>query len=164
MAKHDSLANSLLDGVVERIESLPAWLRPVAYGPALLIMLMGARGAFIVGPVLVIVLLLRSDEPFHDLGVGAGLLVLLLSASAVGGLFYSVIGRWVRHVPLIGPWIAGMVSITPYMLSLVALLRVSERRPRFTHFESAELFSVVLCTVIFGGVVGYMMLRPDALD
>lgn len=127
-------------------------------------LMMAMRGAFVIGPILVVILLIKSDRPLHDLGVGASVLALLLVASAVGGLIYGLVGRSIKRVPVVGPYMAGTLSVAPYMITLIPIIRLSENRPLLGPFDGAELFASAVCAVLFGGVLGHMMFRPGALD
>ena len=141
---------------INRVEGLPEWLRPPIYGAAFVWFLMGLKGAFVLGPLLVVGILLTSEQPVADLGFGLRVLVLATAGGAAAGTAYSLVGRWLQRAPLVGPYLAGIVTVMPYMAAVTLIIRLSERRPLLIPPDGAEQFTVGVLTLVFGPVLGHM--------
>ena len=77
---------------------------------------------------------------------------------AAGGLAYDVIGRPLRSLPR-GDYLAGLVSVAPYVAFVVVIIRASEHKPLLVAPDAAELFTFGICTLVFGIVFGHSFLR-----
>lgn len=150
--------------LLDAVEGLPEWLRPVAYGPLLVATWMTAKGVLVLGPPLVVLGLWKSDDPLAALVSGATGLAVVFGASAVGGLAYSMLGRPINRASRLGWLPAGWVTMSPYFAGLMLVVRMSHGIPLSDPFAPGEWFLVGIMTLIFGTQIGYMILRPGALD
>jgi len=149
--------------LLEWIATLPAWLRPAVYGALLIVLFMGMRGAFVVGPILLVLLLLKSHAPLADLALILLCVGLAVVGGALSGLLYSLIGRWVARIPLLGPYLAGILTVVPYMAVVAVIVQLSDYKPLHA-LGKEDLVIAGIMSVIFGPFVGYWFLRPGALD
>ena len=135
------------------LAALPDWLRPALFGPLLLLHFAASRGAIIVLPILAIVVLGTSRDPLADYLYAAKVYLLLLVACAVGGLFYGILGRRIRTVPIIGPYLAGILALFPYVLCLFVV--VGNERPRLLSWPDRAEWPIILAlSVLFGSAFG----------
>ena len=151
----------LFDAVGERIERLPVWAQPIAYGPLLLALMMAMRGALIGLPIIVIVVLFRSSQPWTELARIVALLAFAFGGSALGGALYSFIGRWLKQVPVVGAYLTGMLVVGGYALCFFPIVRLAEGRSLVAPPDGAEWFSYAFCTILFGIILGHMLFRQD---
>jgi hypothetical protein len=150
--------------VLDSVERLPEWARPIAYGPLFIAGLMMAKGVLVVGPVLLVIVLLRSHQPAHDVRTGLVVLAIAFISSAIGGLFYTLFGRPLNRVFSLGWLIAGWLAFFPYVYGVVLILRMSRGEQVIGALAGAEWATVAIMTLIFGSQIGYMILRPGAMD
>jgi len=148
--------------ILDRVERLPEWLRPVAYGPVLIGTMMVAKGALRVGPIVAAVALWQSDDRWGAVSTACGVLAIVFGASAAGGLAYSLVGKTVkRRLPL--GWLpAGWIAVLPYMAGLLFVIRIVHGTPLLDPWTSVDWITVGIMTLIFGSQFGYMWLGPDA--
>ena len=138
-----------LGAVHARVESLPTWLRPAAWGALVLGALVSLRALLLV-PMAVSrpVLLLEALRA-----------VLAASAAgAVGGLAHGLLGRPLRRVPVVGPYLAGTVAVFGYLIAIFALVTVldGERAPSF---GADTLVFALAVSILLGGVLGHRLFR-----
>lgn len=143
--------------IFEWVEQLPPWLRPVLYGPCLLLFAIYSRGGVLALPLAAIYLIFYSKQPMADLLLGIGVLTLLFAAAALGGLMHGLIGHRIARVRFVGPFLAGMVDLSPYMVAIGLLLQLRSTGQLFTPWDDAVYFAVGVCTVIFGPMVGWAL-------
>lgn len=149
-----------LDGWLER---QPAWLRPPIYGALIVVFLMGARGAAFTLPLLVVAVLFISKHPARDLALGAALVGAAIVGGGLAGLAYSVAGRWVRPIPTIGPYAAGVLTVAPYMAVITLIVRVSDARPLVSPIQTAEVIAFGIMSVLFGVALGQALFTEEGL-
>jgi hypothetical protein len=146
--------------VWERLEKLPVPLRGPVCGAALIWILIGFKGGFIGLPIVILGILVTSASPSADLAMVGMVFGLATLGGAAGGLAYDVIGRPLRAVPL-GDYLAGVVSVAPYVAFVVVIIRATEHKPLLVAPDAAELFSFGICTLLFGLVFGHSFLRES---
>jgi hypothetical protein len=147
-----------LAGAMERLESLPVPIRGPVTGAALIWLLIGLKGGFIGLPLVIVGILWKSQTPGADLALVGAVFGLATVGGAVAGLVYDIIGRPLRSLPL-GDYLAGLVSVAPYVAFVVLIIRLSEHRSLLEPPEAAEVFSFAICTLIFGIGFGHSFLR-----
>jgi hypothetical protein len=150
--------------LLDAVDGLPEWLRPVAYGPLMVATWMTAKGVLVLGPPLVALALWKSNDPVAMLVSGATALAVVFGASAVGGLAYSTLGRPINRASRLGWLPAGWITMSPYFFGLTLVVRTSHGIPLSAPFVPFEWLLVGITTLIFGTQIGYMFLRPGALD
>ena len=143
--------------IIEWTEELPRWLRPVAYGPCLLLFLILARGGILILPLGAIYLIFFSKQPVVDLVLGLEVFSLLFGAAALGGLVHSLLGQRLARLPIVGPILAGIVDAAPYMAAVGIVVQLSETGQVFAPWDDAVYFTVGLLTLIFGPVIGWVL-------
>ena len=88
-----------------------------------------------------------------------GLLALAVGTAAgfAGGVGYVILGRAVRRVRYLGPYLAGIVTVAPYVGAALVADFLIERTPLIQ--ERAEAWFFAVGTVFFGLVVGHAGFR-----
>ena len=131
----------------DAVDKLPAWARPAIWG------------ALVVGGMTALRMLVavRSlvQDPSRAL-LMLGVLAAAMAAGAVGGLVYSFAGRPLRHIPRVGPYLAGIVTVAGYMGAIV-LGAALAGQPMMN--GGAGLVAFVVVTALFGVVVGHLFFR-----
>jgi hypothetical protein len=147
------------DGLQRWIDGLPAWLRPPVYGALFIVLLMGLRGLLIVLPIVLVVFFL-TGTPLTELVRILSLLALAVGGGFLAGLIYSLLGRWLRLIPVVGPYIAGIVTVLPYMAVVLVIIHIGDPRPLQWPPEDVDLFTFALISLLFGPFIGHLMFRP----
>jgi hypothetical protein len=147
-----------LSRAIERLERLPVLVRGPVTGAALIWLFIGLRGGFIVLPIVALGILYTSETPIADLSLVGATFGLATVGGAVAGLVYDIVGRPLRAVPL-GDYLAGVVSVAPYVVFVVMIIRITEHRALLGAPEAGEVFTFAICTLIFGIAFGHSFLR-----
>lgn len=139
--------------VVERIFQLPGWARPAAGGAALLFAFVGAR------VVVVVPFIVLTGGHIRN-GVVTMLLAPFAAAlgGAAGGLGYSFLGKPLRNIRLVGPYLAGIVTVCAYMMALQWVLWLTG--DPFLK-DKSDGFIFVGVSIFFGLVVGKTWFKAD---
>jgi hypothetical protein len=153
-----------LGRLTDWLERQPAWLRAPLYGSLFIVVLMGRKGAALSVPILVIVILFTSQHPAHDIAAGAGILGGAMIGGGLAGLAYSLAGRWLRPMPVIGPYVAGVVTAAPYMAVLTLIVRMTHGRAMFAPIEGVDLFAFGFTSVLAGVVLGQAIFTEEGLQ
>ena len=143
-----------LGTVHARVQSLPAWLRPAAWGALALAALVSLR--------VLLVLPMAGSEP--ALLLEALRVVLAASAAgAVGGLAYGLLGRPLRRVPVVGPYLAGTVAVFGYTLAILALVAVLDgaRAPRL---GALTIGFALVVSMLLGSFLGHQLFREPEIE
>jgi len=144
-----------------RINSLPEFFRPIAYGAAMILIFMGVRGALFIIPIAIVYVLVTSSSPMTELAKGAGFLLLVILGGALSGLSYSLIGRYLRRLGIAGAYLAGIITIAPYLLVLFHLGLNNKDDPLLHHMDLVDYIFVAIMSVIFGSMVGHVFRKKD---
>ena len=125
---------------------------PVVLGAVGLAAITGLRAA------LTIVLALITGR---WLGVGMALLAVAVAAAggAAGGLVYVYLGAPLRKVPIVGPYLAGIVTIGSYLAIILFLVERIEPGKGLSLNDPASRFSFILCSLLLGVVAGHAWFR-----
>lgn len=143
----------ILLGAISWVEDRPEWMRPALYGAALLAAMTALRVVFLLFGVF-------RHPKLLLLAVGAMALAAL--GGAAGGLVYSFIGRPARRVPVVGPYLAGIVAVAGYMASILGLIALGDGSSPVK--GGAMVFGFGVITILFGLVVGHSMFRPRKIE
>ena len=143
-----------IERVMDRVERLPEWVRPVCYGPLLVLLWMGLKGALVLVPIAVLIVLFSSSDPGSELASGALVVGVALAASAAGGLAYSFLGRPLRRVPVLGRFLAGTVIVFPYLVPMWYVIRHLEGEPFVLLLAPVEWLLITGLSILFGFVLG----------
>jgi hypothetical protein len=136
------------------IQARPEWLRPALYGAVILAAMTMVRVPF---------LLLRGLRQPGLLLVALGALAAASVAGAGGGLIYYFLGRPARRLPVVGPYLAGIVAVAGYMGCIVAIMTIGGAKDvTISSLADAIIFGAI--TVFFGLIVGHMWFRPKKLE
>jgi hypothetical protein len=108
------MTNALLR-LIDWIESLPDAIRPAAYGSLVIVMFMLLKGAWLVLPIMVVFVVATSETPVADLLHGASIGMLAIVAGGLSGLAYGLVGRHLRVAFPGGRYIAGLMTVAPYI-------------------------------------------------
>jgi hypothetical protein len=96
--------------------------------------------------------LLRAQAPIALAAVtGAGFL---------GGAAYVILGRPARRVPVIGPYLAGVITIAAYMGAVLLASPFISAEPVVKQRSDLVIFAIV--TVFFGLFAGHSWFREKA--
>jgi DNA-binding XRE family transcriptional regulator len=132
------------------VEARPDWLRPAIWGASALVALTMLRVLF--------ALPLAVREP-RVLLVALGALLASAAIGTFGGLVYALLGRPLRPLPVVGPYLAGIVGVGGYLLAGLALVSLTDDAPR----DPASLTTILLVvSLLLGAFVGHRWLRAPA--
>lgn len=146
--------SDVMEWLRERVDCLPDWLRPVVYGASVHWVFLALKGKLVFVPVAVALVMGVSDTLLHGLGLALGLLGLPTLGGAVAGLTYSLVGRHLCEVPLVGCYLAGTVVTAPYLAAAFLFYRMTDHAPLMCAPSFPETAVWVFCSLILGGVVG----------
>jgi hypothetical protein len=132
------------------VHARPDWLRPAIWGASALAAMTLVRVLF--------ALPLAVREPAVLLAA-LGALAGAAAMGAFGGLVYALLGRPLRPLPVVGPYLAGMVGVAGYMLAALVLLSLGDDAARDPATTTATLLGVSL---VVGAFVGHRWLRAPA--
>jgi hypothetical protein len=149
----------IVQNLLLRIERLPQWLRPVAYGPCLLLIFIVARGGVIVLPILAVYLLFFSHNRLAEIGIGVKVLAVLFGAAALGGLIHGLVGRRIMRAPLIGAYLAGILATAPYMAAVGCVIQLRETGSLLAPWDDATYFTCGILSLLFGPIIGHNLFR-----
>ncbi len=133
------------------IDARPEWMRPALHGAGILAAMTSVRALF--------ALLGAAREPRLAL-MALGAVVLAAVAGAGGGLVYAFVGRPARRVPVVGPYLAGVIAVAGYLACAAGLMALGGQAPG-TGDLGATLFSYGFVSLLFGLVVGHTWFRPE---
>jgi hypothetical protein len=145
----------VIGAVAAWIEARPEWLRPACYGAAVLAAMTLLRAAFI--------LLGRARDPRAIL-MALGAVVAAALAGAGGGLVYSFLGRPLRRIPIVGPYLAGIIAVAGYIGCIVALMAALGQDELTKGGIGTSLVVFGIMSILAGLIVGHQWLRPDKVD
>lgn len=138
-------AGALLQ-VKKRVEQLPEWAQPAAWG------------ALLVGSWTVLRIVLSLVREPASTTAPVVTLAISMAAGAVGGFAYHIIGRHLRNVAVVGPYLAGFVSVFAYLIVLNAAVSLTVG----SALAGAPSLSVTLITsAVLGAFLGYMLFRHE---
>jgi hypothetical protein len=132
------------------VQARPEWSRPAFAGALILAAMTMVRVPF---------LILRGIRQPSLLLVALSAVAAAALAGAGGGLIYSFVGRPARRVPVVGPYLAGIVAVAGYMACILGIIALAgEKVLEGGKVEGVVIFGLV--TVLFGLIVGHMWFRP----
>jgi len=137
----------------EWVERLPPTARPAAVGAALLAALVLVRVVFML-PQLV-----KSPAGLATVGLA---LVAAAAAGAIGGFAYSLTRPAFKRLGRPGDYLSGIVSVFAYVGSLAVAAPFAFGQPMLE--GRAGLVALVICSIVFGLVIGHTWFRSDDRD
>jgi len=129
-------------------ERVPSWLRPAFFGAAALFSVVVFRMLFALPGIV--------QDP-AKITEFASVLLAATGAGAMGGFGYTLLGAPSRRIPIVGPYVAGVVSVGAYMLALLFVAPYISREPLVEDRAGAIIFAVV--TLFFGLLFGHAAFR-----
>ena len=140
-----------LDGFATWVRARPEWLRPALWGAAVLAAMTSLR---------VLILLPAAVRQPRLLLTALGALAVASAAGAFGGLVYALLGRPLRRVPVVGPYLAGMVAVAGYMVAILLVVAIGDRDAS-RDLRSDALFLLVI-SALLGAFIGHRWFRAPA--
>jgi len=119
--------------------------------------LFGAAGLFL---VVAFRMLLHLSSIIHSPLLRAQAPVTLAAvtgAGFLGGAAYVILGRPARRFPVIGPYLAGIITIAAYMGALLLASPFISEEPLVKQRSDLVIFAIV--TVFFGLIAGHSWFR-----
>jgi hypothetical protein len=143
------------------INTLPEFWRPIAGGASIIVTFMAARGAVFLFPIAVIYVLLTSSTPLADLTSFAAVLLIAIFAGALSGLMYSLVGRRLRRLGLVGYYLSAIVTVAPYLVVLVNL-GLDHRTPGlFRRADGWDYGFAAIGSIVVGLMFGHAFYKRD---
>ena len=148
-----------LERISAQIEGLPEFWRPVAYGASLLIIWMGRRVPLILIPVVVIAIFAMSQAPLTDMRNLVVVVAFAIIGGALSGLAYSVVGRYALKLKVIGRYVAGIITLAPYMFTLVYIIGFTDGERFLRRPSTLDLITTSIMATVFGIAMGFGWFR-----
>ena len=145
-----------------RIDRFPRVTRSMAYGAFILWLVIAFRGGPVLIPLLLLLLLITSDTALTDIVFIAAAFAMATIGGALAGLAYEVLGRPLRRIPAIGPYVAGVVTVIPYAAAVVLIVRAKRGDPILAPPDFPAVLSVGIAALLFGPLLGYFLFQEDA--
>lgn len=158
------LATPLAFRIMEWVDDLPEFWKPVAFGALFIIAYAIMFGGVITIPIIAAVICFRSATPLAELARLAAILLLAVVGGGLSGLSYTLVGRSLRRVPWIGPFVAGMATAIPYSVLLVLIGRTGEHQPVFAPFGLDDYILLGIVSLLAGGLLGSSTFGPERFD
>jgi hypothetical protein len=117
---HESWFSKTFFKIFDWVLTLPQALQPAMFSALILFVLTAARMV-----VVIPMLRLTTGTPKDGWLPYFTLPVLAAAAGALGGFVYTFIGKPLRSIPRIGPYMAGIVTVMGYYGAIVALVRAT---------------------------------------
>jgi hypothetical protein len=118
--KFTRLLTQVLGSILDWVEDRPTWLRPPLYGALFIYAFMALRGAWIVVPIGLTILAIKSPLTAWHLLLGLALYAPL--GGFVGGLLYSFTNPVARHFGKVGTLLQCLLAGLGYGFVLVFLI------------------------------------------
>jgi hypothetical protein len=147
-------ATRLAFRILAWVEDLPEFWKPVAFGALFIVAYAIMFGGVITIPIIAAVICFRSATPLAELGRLAAILLLAVVGGGLSGLSYTLTGRFLRRVPWIGPFVAGVATAIPYSVLLVLIGRVGDHQPMFAPFRLEDYILLGVVGGLAGGLLG----------
>jgi hypothetical protein len=138
----------MLERLVTFAERIPSWLRPAFFGAVALFAIVAFRMLFALPGIV--------QDPAR-ITEFASVLLAATGAGAMGGFGYTLLGAPSRRIPVVGPYVAGVVSVGAYMLALLLVAPYISNEPLVEDRAGAIIFAVV--TIFFGLLFGHAAFR-----
>jgi hypothetical protein len=150
----------VLGGVLEWVEERPKWLRPPLYGALLIYAFMAFRGAWIVVPIVLTILAIKSPLTAWHLLLGLAIYAPL--GGFVGGLLYSFTNPIARRLGKVGTLLQCLLAALGYGFVLAFLIAPTmDEKPLPSLSDPSEWVGVGLVGLIGGLAIGVPMIRKD---
>ena len=132
-------------------QQLRTFFKPIVLGAGFLACFVIIRGAFVVPWALAF----RSWSTLASLGRA---LMIASGLGAVAGAVYAIAGRWLRKIPKVGAYAAGIVTACGYGAALVFAAPFLDDEPRLS-WHTADPW---LITIVIGLAAGIVLGRQFA--
>jgi uncharacterized membrane protein len=152
---------TLVERLAARIDALPPSVKPAAFGASIIVIYAMARGARYILPVIVVIVLATSPDPWSSLMTGVGAALLAMIGGALSGFAYSLFGRRLRTAIPGGYYLTGMVTLAPYMIVLTYMARLAHGGQLWRSPDGGDLAVAGFMTLVFGLTLGRAWFRED---
>ena len=71
------------------------------------------------------------------------------------------VATWFEY-PLVGPYVAGIIDILPYVCAIGPILQLRDGRSLFAPWNGPIVFGVGITTFFFGLMLGHFLLKDAA--
>jgi hypothetical protein len=137
-----------IQAVIIRVQRLPAWSRPMAYGGIIVGVFAGLRGAL---------MMLVHGPSWRGLAV-IGLAILAgMYLGAVGGATYTLVRPWSRRFGRPGDYLTGLACVYAYVLAIAIPEALFDHSASFR--DPAAWIIVVILSTGFGLLIGRSWFR-----
>lgn len=133
----------VLDAFAGQVKRLPAWLRPAAWGAAVVGVMALFRAA--------LMLSFEGRFPLAEvpLAIGAGAVL-----GAVGGIAYALVREPARRLGRAGPYVTGVACVWAYLAAAGVMFSGTEE------LDAMFVFFALTYGGLIGLLVGHMLFRP----
>ena len=139
-----------VERVAEWVDDLPPTIRPAVFGALIVVFFAMARGAWIIIPIAVIYVFATSPHPWVPIMTGVNIGVLAMVGGGLSGLTYGLVGRHLRTAVRGGYYLAGLLTLAPYMFALSYVIRAAHGIPLWSRPTEPEVVMSTIMTVLFG--------------
>ncbi len=137
-----------IQAVITRVQRLPAWSRPMAYGGIIVGGFTGLRGSF---------MMLVHGPSWRALAV-IGLAILAgMYLGAVGGVAYALVRPWSRRFGRPGDYLTGLACVYAYGVAIAIPEALFDHSANFRD-PATWIFAILLSTA-FGLLIGRSWFR-----
>jgi drug/metabolite transporter (DMT)-like permease len=117
-------------------------------------MWMGMRGAVFILPIALIYVFVTSQTPVADIAKGVIVIALAMLGGSLSGLAYTLAGRRVLRLGVMGKYLAGVITLAPYMFILIYIIGFTKGERLLRAPSAEDLFIASFMALVFGVVMG----------
>jgi hypothetical protein len=154
------LGSRSIERIEARIDSLPDWLRPAAFGALFIVAFAMMRGAWIILPIVVIYVFATDPAPWQFVAHGFAIAGLAMLAGGLSGLAYGLVGRHIQRAFVGGWYLTGVVTATPYAILLTYIDRLFDHKPLLAPLAGQDLGLSAGLALFIGIVIGHSWFAP----
>ncbi len=141
---------AVIQAVISRVQQLPAWSRPMAYGGIIVGAFVGLRGSL---------MMLVHGPSWRGLA-GMGLAILVgMYLGAVGGVTYTLVRPWSRRFGRPGDYVTGLACVYAYGLAIAIPEALLDHSANFG--DPTAWIVAVLVSTGFGLLIGRSWFRSS---
>jgi hypothetical protein len=155
------LPSELLFAIINWIDGLPRWLRPILNGGVLVLAWFTLRGGLVFVPVLVLLAGLRVG--WQAAGWLVTLPLVAVAAGVGGGAVYSILLP-LRRLGPVGIWLAWVLAVAGYLVPVLAWIAISPfHNPDPLQYSDPGVRFAWALASLWGGSLGYWCFGRDDL-
>jgi hypothetical protein len=103
-----------------------------------------------------IVLALITDD-WHDVGLTLLMVPIAVAGGAVGGLVYVYLGAPLRRVPVVGPYLGGILTLWSCLATFAVLFELIEPGKGLPFLNLPGRLILLLGTLVVGVILGHLL-------